>query len=72
MDPVLFEFQRFICNFVRLTPQEQFFFRGHLVFEQMLKYFEQSPIRERRECMMQNFITFLMVLIFFENFVNFS
>ena len=42
------------------------------MFEQMLKYFEQRPMRERRECKMQNFISFLLVLICFENFGNFS
>ena len=42
------------------------------MFERMLKYFEQRPMRERRECKMQNFISFLMVLICFENFGNFS
>ena len=35
-------------------------------------YFKQRPMRERRECKMQNFISFLMALIFFENFRNFS
>ena len=34
----------------------------------MLKYFEQRPMKERRECNMQNFISFLMMLIFFEIF----
>ena len=29
------------------------------------KYLEQRPMRERRECKMQNFISFLMVLLFF-------
>ena len=38
------------------------------MFERILKYFQQRPITERRGCKMQNFISFLMVLIFFENF----
>ena len=42
------------------------------MFERMLKYFEQRPMREMRECKMQNFISFLMVLIFLENFEFFS
>ena len=42
------------------------------MFERMLKYFEQRPMRERRGCKMQSFFSFLMVLIFFENFENFS
>ena len=57
------------CDY-NLTPQGQFL-RGHSLFERMLKYFEQRPMRERRECEMQNFISFLVVLIFLENFVNF-
>ena len=43
-------------------------FRGRLMFERILKNFQQRPITERRGCKMQNFISFLMVLIFFENF----
>ena len=31
-------------------------------------YFQQRPITDRRGYKMQNFISFLMVLIFFENF----
>ena len=42
------------------------------MFERMLEYFKQKPMRERRECKMQNFISFLMVLIVFENFENCS
>ena len=42
------------------------------MFERMLKHFEQRPMRERRECTLQNFISLLMVLIFFENFEKFS
>ena len=34
------------------------------MFERILRYFEQKPMRERRECKMQNFISFLMVLFF--------
>ena len=41
------------------------------MFERVLKYFEQRPMRERRECKMENFIIFLIVLIFFENFEKF-
>ena len=33
---------------------------------------EQGPMNERRECKMQNFISFLMVLIFLENFEKIS
>ena len=40
--------------------------------EWMIKYFEQRTMRERRECKMQNFISFFMALIFFQNFQNFS
>ena len=40
--------------------------------ERTLKYFERSPMRERQECEMQNFISFLMVLMIFENFEHFS
>jgi len=55
----------------KLTPEGQLYlepkgFRGHPVFERMLKYFEQGPMSERWECKMQNFISFLTVLIFFE------
>ena len=53
------------------TPQVNRLFRGRLVYERILKYFEQRLMRVRRECNMQNFISFLMVLIFFENFENF-
>ena len=45
---------------------------GVTVFERMLKYFEQKPMMETRECKLQNFISFLMVLTFFENFEKFS
>ena len=41
------------------------------MFEWMLKYFEQRQMRERRKCKMQNFISFLMELTFFENLENF-
>ena len=41
------------------------------MFERILKYFQQKPITERRECKMQNFISFLIVLIVFENFEKF-
>jgi len=44
--------------------------QGQSVFERMLNYFEQMPMRETREC--KNFISFLMELIFFENFEKFS
>ena len=36
------------------------------MFERMFKYFEQRSMRVRRECKMQNFISFLLVLIIFE------
>ena len=51
-----------------LTPQAQMSLQGHSVFERMLKYFEQRPMTERRGCKIQNFISFLMVLIILENF----
>ena len=38
------------------------------MFERTLKFFEQSPMRERRDCKMQNFLSFLMGLIIFQNF----
>ena len=41
------------------------------MFERMLKYFEHMPMTKRRECEMQNFISFLMDIIFFESFENF-
>ena len=41
------------------------------MFERMLKYFEQRPVRKKRERKMQNFmVLFLMVLILFEKFEN--
>ena len=42
------------------------------MFELMLKYFEQRPMRERLECKMQNFVSFLMALLIFENFQTYS
>ena len=38
-----------------------------LMLKWMLKYFEQRPTKDRRECKMQNFISFFMVLIFLKN-----
>ena len=58
----------FIIN-THLTPQGQLSLQ---LFERMLKYFEKSPMRDRRKCKMQNFISFLMELILFEHFENFS
>ena len=37
-----------------LTPQAQSSLQEHLLFERILKYFEQRPMRVRRECKMQN------------------
>ena len=44
---------------------------GTILFERMFKFFEKSPMRERREFKMYDFLSFLMVLIFFENFKKF-
>ena len=42
------------------------------MFERMLKYIEQRPMRERRKSKMQNFRSFLMAFIIFGNFQKFS
>ena len=41
------------------------------MFGRTLRYFEQSPMKKSRECKMQNFIAFLIMLLIFENFENF-
>ena len=53
-------------NYVSELPRDKCPFRGHPMFEGMLKYFKQRPMRVRRECKLQNFINFLTVLILFK------
>ena len=46
-----------------LTPPGQLFLQETFCVSTDVKYFEQRPMRERRECKKQNFISFLVVLI---------
>ena len=51
-----------------LTPQTQSSLQGRLLLERVLKYCKERSMRVRRECKMQNFVSFVTVLI--ENFEN--
>ena len=59
-----------MCN--TLTPQAQLSFQETIGFERMLKYARQSPVTDRRECKMNDLISFVVILIISENFENFS
>ena len=51
-----------------LTPQAQLSLQETIGVRTDVKNFEQSPMSERRECKMQNFISFPIASIIFENF----